>query len=520
MSSLVVNETSKLHWRSLSILAIIKLVLHLLGQRSYGLHRDEYLYLAEGDHLAWGFLEVPPLTPALGKLARIFLGDTMFAVRLLPALVGVASIFIIAEIVRILGGKKQAQLVAAGTYLFSPAFLGSNNLFQPVSFNQFAWLLTAFFMVKIIRYQQARHWFAFGVVAGLGFLAKYSIVFFLLSVGVAFLFSVQRKQLNTPYPYMALGIALTIAAPNLLWQYGYDWPVVRHMEELATTQLTNVGSWDFIIPQFVFHGAGLWIWGAGLWVLFRWPELRPYRLLAWAFIILLVLLYALSGKDYYTIGAYSMLFAAGGIAWERWLGDRAWWWIPAMLFLNAPMIPYGLPILPPEKMIAHGQFMKETFGLEFPLRWEDGQVRELPQDYADMLGWEELPAKVAQLYHSLSPADQAGCLLYAGNYGQAGVINFYREQYDLPECYSFNSSFTMWLKEDMQITCQIQVDDNWQSTSESFAKVAIVDSIGHPLARDPGYIFLKTQPLTDLRPVWREIVIEQKRSDGLLPAEK
>jgi hypothetical protein len=519
MPSSTENNTPKLFWQGISILAAIKLVLHLLGQQAYGLHRDEYLYLSEGDHLAWGFLEVPPLVPALGKLARLLLGDTMFAVRLLPALAGIASLFILAEMVREWGGRKQAQLVAAGAFLFSPAFLGSNNLFQPVSFNQFAWLMAAFFMVKIIRYQQPRHWYALGLVAGLGFLTKYSIVFFLLSLATAFLFSAHRKQLNAPHPFLAIGLALAIAAPNLFWQYGYDWPVVRHMEELAATQLSNVGSWDFIIPQFLFHGAAIAVWAAGLWALFRWPELRPYRLLAWAFLLLLLMLYALSGKDYYTVGAYSMLFAAGGLVWERWLGDRAWLLIPAMLLLNAPIIPYGLPILPPEQMIAHGQFMREHFGLEFPLRWEDGRLHDLPQDYADMLGWDELPAKVAQLYHSLSPADQAGCLLYGGNYGQAGVINFHRKQYHLPECYSFSSSFTMWLKEDMHITCQIQLDDNWQSSSDFFSKVAIIDSIDHPLARDPGYIFLKTQPLTDLRPVWRAIVSEQKRSDGLLPAE-
>ena len=79
MSSPTENNVPQLFWPGLSLLATIKLGLHWLGQQAYGLHRDEYLYLAEGDHLAWGFLEVPPLTPALGKLARLLLVRTAIA---------------------------------------------------------------------------------------------------------------------------------------------------------------------------------------------------------------------------------------------------------------------------------------------------------------------------------------------------------------------------------------------------------------------------------------------------------
>ena len=82
------RTTPKLFWQGLLALAILKLVLHYYSHDLYGLHRDEYLYLAEGDHLAWGYLEVPPMIAVLGKLARGVLGDTIFAVRFFPALVG------------------------------------------------------------------------------------------------------------------------------------------------------------------------------------------------------------------------------------------------------------------------------------------------------------------------------------------------------------------------------------------------------------------------------------------------
>ena len=102
-------------------------------------------------------------------------------------------------------------------------------------------------------------------------------------------------------------------------------------------------------------------------------------------------------------------------------------------------------------------------------------VRNLRQDYADMHGWEELPRKAAKIYHSLTPEQQKTCLLFASHYGQAGVMNFYRKQYGLPETYCFNASFVAWAKEDMEITCQIDIDDNTQGASESFYSSVLVD---------------------------------------------
>lgn len=505
----------KLFWQGLLALAVLKLLLHYYSHDLYGLHRDEYLYLAEGDHLAWGYLEVPPMIAVLGKIARSLLGDTILAVRFFPALVGAGSIFLVGAIARDFGGRKQAQLVAAAAFLVSPAYLGSNNLFQPVSFNQFCWLLSAFLVVKIIKHQQPKYWYLLGVVAGLGFLTKYSIVFFLLALAIAFVISQQRKMLRSPHPYLAVGLALLIASPNLYWQYSYDWPVIRHMEELARTQLVHMTPADFLLPQLVFHWSGLLVWGLGLWALFRWPQLRPYRLLGWAFFITLAILLLLSGKAYYTIGAYGMLFAAGGLVWERWLGHYAWTIIPVMLLFNAPIIPYGLPLMPVEQMKDYCAYMKDNYGLDMPLRWEDGVIRALPQDFADMHGWDELPAKVARFYHSLSPAEQQKTMLYADNYGQAGVLNFHREKYNLPECYSFSSSFTMWIPEEVDFEYQLQVYDEWHPTSDYFAEMIFVDSIDSPVARDPGYIFYKTAPKVDVRAAWREIVKEEKMADGI-----
>ncbi len=124
----------------------LKLLLHLLTNTNFGLHRDEYLYLDEGQHLAWGFFEVPPFTPFIGWLADL-LGGSVFAIRLFPALAGVLIIVLACKLVQDLGGGRWAIIFTGMALLCSPALLGSNTLYQPVSFNQLFWFLSAWSLV-------------------------------------------------------------------------------------------------------------------------------------------------------------------------------------------------------------------------------------------------------------------------------------------------------------------------------------------------------------------------------------
>ncbi|MEM1124669.1 MAG: glycosyltransferase family 39 protein, partial [Bacteroidota bacterium] len=502
------NPKHPIHWEILVPLAVIKLAIHFSTNAftSFGLHRDEYLYISESDHLAWGYMEVPPMLSIVGKVAKWLFGNTEFAVRFFPAFVGAISIILIGMMIRDMGGKKYAQLIGGFGFLISPVFLGSNNLFQPVSFNQFMWLLSALVMVRIVGNQSysstqspgitnpntrksINNWYWLGIVGGLGFLTKYSIVFFFVALIGGTLLTPNRKVFLTKYPYVSLGIALLIAAPNLWWQISHDFPIVRHMEELAATQLVNVSTKDFLVPQFLNHFAATSIWLSGLFFVFTHPSVKLYRFLGWTYLLVIFILWASSGKSYYTYGAYSMLFALGGLAWEHWLGAKSWLLIPVITLINLPIIPLSIPILPVQKMQAYSLFVKDELGMESSFRWEDGVVRNLRQDYADMLGWEEIPQKVAKIYHSLSPEQQATCFIFAGHYGQAGVMNFYRAKYDLPETYSFNASFVAWANPDLEITCQIDIDDNRQGESVSFYSTVLRDSIENPYARDPGYIY-------------------------------
>lgn len=123
-------------------------------------------------------MSVPPLTAFFIAVQRLLFGDSVFAMRLLPAIAGGINLLLIGLMVKELDGGKKALLLGLMTYLFSPAFLRSNALLQPVSLNQMFWLMSAYLILLIIKRKQNKYWIWLGVVGGIGFLTKYSILFF------------------------------------------------------------------------------------------------------------------------------------------------------------------------------------------------------------------------------------------------------------------------------------------------------------------------------------------------------
>ena len=491
--------------------AIFKLFIHFFTNTNYGLHRDEFLYLAEGQHLAWGYMEVPPMIAFIAKIILIF-GDSVFMVRFFPALIGGLTVYLIGLLVKELGGKKWAITFACLAFILAPAFLRSNWLFQPVSFNQFFWFLSAFWMIKIVRTEHSKYWYFLGITAGLGFLTKYSIVFFFTALIIAILASPHRKWFTTKYPYIALGIATIIAFPNLVWQYQHNFPVAHHMQELSETQLKNVDTFGFLIDQFIMLWTTSLVWLPGLYFLFFTKKLRPYRFLGVTFLILVLMILGLSGKSYYTLGAYAMLFVIGGLGLENVLKKNfsKYALVFVMVFFVIGGLPLSLPILSMENMQKYSGYFINKTGLEGPFRWEDAVVRSLPQDYADMNGWEEMVQKVSEVYHNLPEEARNQCNILGVNYGQAGAINFYRKKYNLPEAYSRNSSFVLWAPEDIQFNNQIMVIDEIQGESDWFENNILVDSIQNPYARDKGYIYYRSEPKGDVQAGWKAYIRERK----------
>jgi len=233
--------------------ALVKLLVHLLTATSYGFQRDAYLYLAQSRHLDWGYFSTPPLLAFITRIHTFIWGDSLLAVRLLPALAGAVSIYIVGWLIRELKGGPRAQVIGLTAYLLSPAFLRPAVLLQPVIFNHLFWLLAAVIIFKMIRKQDPRTILWMIPVLGLGWLNKYSIIFYGLALIAAMLISSHRKLLWSKALLITLACGLLLILPNLLWQHAHNWPVISHMGELQESQLGNVLLKDFLLAQIFMH---------------------------------------------------------------------------------------------------------------------------------------------------------------------------------------------------------------------------------------------------------------------------
>jgi 4-amino-4-deoxy-L-arabinose transferase-like glycosyltransferase len=277
-------------WIIISILVALKLIIHFATNTNYELHRDAFLYLAQSHHLAWGYVSIPPLTPFLARISQLFFSDSVFAVRLFPALIGAVSIILIGRIVMELGGRSWAVIIAGSTFLFSPAFLRSNTLLQPVSFNQFFWLFSSYYVLRLIKSKNPNYWFALGIIWGIAFLNKYSIVFLIVAFSIGILLTKFRKLFLTKQFLYSTGVGLLIILPNLIWQYNHDWPVISHMAELQRNQLVNVTIANFVIMQFLMNVNAIPVWLTGLLFVIVSKERAKYALFGWTFFLLMVIL--------------------------------------------------------------------------------------------------------------------------------------------------------------------------------------------------------------------------------------
>lgn len=514
------NLTCKNGARACAVIAVfaaLKLALHFFTNTNYELHRDTYLYLALADHLDFGFVTVPPGIAAIAKLGNAWFGDSEFAAGVFPALIGAVSLFVIGLLVKEFGGGIWALVLACSAFLFSPAFLRSNTFLQPVSFDQFFWLWSAYFIVKLLKSQNPIYWLHLSVAWGLAFLTKYAIAFLVLAFLIALALSPQRRLFASKYFGLGLLVGVLLILPNLIWQWQHNWPVVHHLRELQETQLVNVAVADFVIMQFMMNLPALFVWIFGLIFLLSRREDNHCRALGVTFLLVLALLLVLRGKAYYTLGIYTTLFAAGGVAMEKYFAARRSFLKPlalaVMLVLALPVMPYSVPLLPMDKMLAYAEASKK-FGLSGALQWEDGRIHHLPQDYADMIGWKELSAITGRAYYGLSETERLRCVIYAENYGQAGALRYYGGKLGLPEPVSFHESFVFWAPDSVAQEDLILIyvnDELGEDIQRLFGEITLTGQIENPYARERGtQVYLCRNPQPEFATRYREKVARLK----------
>ncbi len=482
----------KLTWVHLLLIFLsAKLALHLYVNGRWSFHRDELLYLALGRHLDWGFASVPPGIGFWAWFGEAFLGDSVEAIRFIASVFGTVTVLLIAMMAKEMLPKSEGKFavtLVGLSGLLCGASLRTSMLFMPVVFDIFYWTLLCWLFLKYINTQKSSWLLYFGAAAGLGMLNKYSILIFLFAMLPGLLLGPQRAVFLRKQLYWAAGIALLIVSPNIVWQAAHHFPVFGHMSELAATQFVHVELGDFFADQIRFYLAALPLWLAGLYFLLFEQQAKPWRIFGWMYLTVLAVLLYSGGKSYYSLGAYPVLIAAGAAKLEQISRDGKRWIRPVtvawMLLAGVVALPVALPLFPPEQEASFVKKMAKLPGFEGVLRWEDGQLYALPQDFADMIGWKEITDMAGSAWQSVP--DKSTAILYAENYGLAGAIEQFGGKYNVPEVISFSDAYRYWLPDSINSNLKtfVYVNDELNDDMRSFfEKIREHGRLNMPLSR-------------------------------------
>lgn len=458
-------------------IALAKLIFHIYFNNRYGYFRDEFDYMSCGDHLAWGYVDQPPLIPFLIHICRAVLGDSLRSVRFIPALASSLLVVQTAVLARELGGKRYALLLSAITAVIAPQYLSNGSLLGTNCLEPNLWMGCAYFAILAVKRNDPRYWLWFGVVAGLGMEAKYTIALFGLGIVVGLLLTEQRRVFLNPWIWLGGLAAFLIFLPNLLWNVHYHWPFVELMHNIRAEGR------DVVLPagQYFFQQTLLVnpltapIWITGLLALLFSVRLKPYRLLGWSYLVCYAVLFVLHGKNYYLAPVYPMLLAAGAAVIESALSHPGRTWLkPAiaivLLASGAHLAPVVIPILSPEGFIAYTKYLP----FKLPVMEHSHARAALPQWYADQFGWEEIVAETAVAWNRLPPEERKDCGIFAQDYGQAGAIDFLGRRYGLPPSLSGHQTWFLWGPRGYSGNCMIVLDDRKETLEKYWDRVEFV----------------------------------------------
>ena len=437
------SESMRIAW----IFGACAFLLQMATNGRYGYFRDELYYLACSDHLALGYVDLAPLIAWLARGSRVIFGDSIHAIRLLPALAFGAEVALTGFLTRELGGRKWAIFLACVCVLLAPTILGNGTRLAMNPLEPLFWMGCLFVLLAALNRQQPALLLYCGVLLGFGLLNKHSTVFFLAALVFGLALTPERRLFASKWFWTAAVIAFLIALPNVVWQYAHHFPTLEDLRNVkATHKNIELPPLAFLKQQIMMlNPITDLVWIAGLAYLFLRRNAKPFRFVGFTYLAFLAVMMALKGKDYYLAPIYPMLFAAGGVFWETLTANRPRLrWIrvalPAVVIaLCLVSVPLALPVLPPDKIVPYMQ----ALGLGVT-RTETSMTGILPQHFADEFGWEEMVAEVAKVYNALPTEERAKTAILAGNYGGAGAIDFFGARYGLPKSISAHQNYYFW----------------------------------------------------------------------------
>jgi 4-amino-4-deoxy-L-arabinose transferase-like glycosyltransferase len=416
-------------WRPVGIVVAVQVAVLTALSGRYGFHRDELYFVAAGGHLDWGYTDNPPITPALARLATMLFGETPVGLRVVATLAAAATALAIALIARELGGGRTVQWVSAALASAGPFVVAITHMLSTTTIDLFLWTLLGLAVLRLLRTGDGRWWIAVGAVIGLGMANKWLILLLVSGLAVGVLAFGPRNVLRTWWLAAGVLVALLLTAPVLLWQNANDWPMLTVASGISEDD--GLENRILFIPMQLAYLTPVLVpvWVAGLVRLWRSPDFRWARALAVSYPVVCVELLVLGGKPYYSVPLLMMLIPAGVQPTLDWLSRgkqtfrRATAVALAAIGLAMSVIT-GLPVLPPAML--------------------NGPVLAINKEPGEQVGWPELTDAVADVWQQIPPDQRPRSVIFTSNYGQAGAIEHYGPQRDLPTPYSGHMSYASW----------------------------------------------------------------------------
>jgi len=403
-------------------MALGTVILHAIVGNRYGFHRDELAFLDDARHLSWGYPAYPPVTPFFGRISLILFGTSLAGFRFFASVAHGATVVLAGLMTRDLGGKRNAQILAGAACL--PFAIGGGALMQYVSFDFFAWVLTACFIVRLLKAENPRWWVAIGGGIGFGMLSKYTMCFFAAGIVAGLLLTGARRYLKSKWLWIGMAVAFLVFLPNLLWQVQHQFASLDMLRFIHARDVSNGVTRSFLTDQ-LWRASFLPLDLAGLYFYFFSRRATRFRMVGWMYITALVIFAIAKAKFYYLLPAYPMIYAGGAVWLEELTTVRRWaavairsitWALIgcATIFVSA----FNLPMVP-----VNSHWFQISLAIGQP---------ELRAEF----GWQEMVQEVARIRDSLTPEERAHLGILADNTGEAGAVNLYGVQYGLPRAIS------------------------------------------------------------------------------------
>ena len=427
----VVNKSKSVCLGDTAILvyvAALTVVVHWITGHQYGFHRDELATLEDARHLDWGFVAYPPVTPFFARLSLMLFGTSLAGFRFFAAVAEAIAVVLTGLMAREMGGRRGAQFVAAAAAI--PFCLAGGALMQYVSFDYLFWVLTAYFVVKLLNTEDPRWWIAIGACIGLGLETKYTMGFFAIGIVAAVVLTDARRYLKSKWLWYGVALSILILLPNLIWQARNHFISLDFLQHIHARDVRIGRTKNFLPEQLQFTLFGFVLFLAGLYFTLFSRDGKRFRMLGWMYLTPLVIFVIAKGRAYYLAAAYPMLYAAGSVWVERALvcvGSTLQKLIRVLVWaaLLTDVVIMGaitLPIAPANSTWA-------------------AHAMKINGDFREELGWPELVQTIAEIRDSLSAEERAQLGILTGNYGEAGAVNLYGAQFGLPRAISGVNSF-------------------------------------------------------------------------------